>query len=134
MLAELTKCAPELSRWVHFLYGSPSKLFFGDTVIFSRTGTHQGDPLAMHLFCIAIHPTISALRDKYKEHPVHAWYADDGAIVLPRRDVHSLIYDLQRTGSPNRYEPQPHKNNCMVDKNYPKLGHAALLHPFCQSN
>ena len=46
MLEEVATHFPECFAWVKSCYGDPSWLKFGESVIMSATGLHQGDPLA----------------------------------------------------------------------------------------
>ncbi|WP_131828452.1 reverse transcriptase domain-containing protein, partial [Mycobacteroides abscessus] len=56
MLEQVAKVFPEYYRWVEFRYGQPSNLLAGETIIFSTTGVHQGDPLGPLLFSLAMLP------------------------------------------------------------------------------
>ena len=58
MLAQVKEHFPELLPWVSTCYGSPSHLLFGDKVIASGTGLHQGDPLASLEFTLALYPVL----------------------------------------------------------------------------
>ena len=49
---------PDILRWVLGMtcYGTNAVLMFGDTIIVSECGSHQGDPLASLLFSLTLHP------------------------------------------------------------------------------
>lgn len=85
--------APDLSRWVHFSYASPSHLHFGPHIISSQNGTQQGDPLGMLLCCLALHPTLQSLQNTFQL-PLHLWYADDGNLITPRAQTHDILHFL----------------------------------------
>ena len=49
---EIERLFPECLSWVMTCYGVEAELVFGDTVICSSVGFHQGDPLASLLFSL----------------------------------------------------------------------------------
>ena len=61
MLCEVAKKIPELYRYCHLSYSSPSSLKFGEWCIESQEGVQQGDPLGPMLFCLTIHPLLCSL-------------------------------------------------------------------------
>ena len=67
--------APEIYSFVHSAYGDPSSLFCGDTILLSKEGVQQGDPLGPLLFCLMIHPMILQLRSEFR-----VFYLDDGSL------------------------------------------------------
>ena len=72
---------PELAAWVEASYGIRALLNFGVNTILSCVGVHQGDPLGVLLFCLALHPLISRLRDIAPDLKMNSWFADDGTAV-----------------------------------------------------
>lgn len=89
---------PQVARLVHFTCGRPSNLFFGRYTLQSASKTHQGDPLAMHLEALAIHPFLRQLHRSFPHAAMQAWYADDGNIILPSRDAPRLLITIARDG------------------------------------
>jgi hypothetical protein len=82
------KFAPWLSPWVEYLYGDDSDLLFGDVLIKSREGTHQGDPLAPMLFALVVHLIVLELDEKVPGLQANKWFLDDGALA---GDAESLV-------------------------------------------
>ena len=62
MLNEVRLRCPELARFAYFLYARPAVLYFGASIIYSCSGTHQGCPLGPLFFNLGIHPMLEALR------------------------------------------------------------------------
>lgn len=77
VLAEFILRVPLIARWIHYIYGNAPYLLFGPYRLRSQTDT-QGDPLAMLLFAIDLHPLFLELTVRFPALPLHAWYADDG--------------------------------------------------------
>ena len=72
---------PDILKWVLTCYGSVSILVFGDTVIRSECGFHQGDPLASLLFSLTLHPIIEQINNDVPGLKLNAWYLDDEAVA-----------------------------------------------------
>jgi hypothetical protein len=60
MLEQVAQVIPEIHKFCCLSYDQPSTLQFGDYTISSEVGVQQGDPLGGLLFCIGIHPILSA--------------------------------------------------------------------------
>ena len=58
---EVEEHFPEMLNWVMTCYKNQAKLIFGNTVILSWAGFHQGDPLASLLFSLGAHPVIKRI-------------------------------------------------------------------------
>lgn len=52
MLQAVDVHIPSFSRYIRSMYGSASKLFCGEHIIYSRMGCHQGDVLGTPLFAL----------------------------------------------------------------------------------
>ncbi|KMS64974.1 hypothetical protein BVRB_040730, partial [Beta vulgaris subsp. vulgaris] len=61
MLGEVASRIPELYKFCHLSYSSPSTLKFGEWCVESQVGIQQGDPLGPLLFCLSIHPLLMSL-------------------------------------------------------------------------
>ena len=65
---------PAVAKILINCYRNPACLFVGSTVLLSREGTTQGDPLAMMMFGLATLPLIKAVKTL---DTVQCWFADD---------------------------------------------------------
>ena len=63
---------PEIYKFFHLAYNSPSILKYHNRQILSQEGAQQGDPLGALLFCLTIHPLLSTLSS-----PLVLGYMDD---------------------------------------------------------
>ncbi|GJS12032.1 putative reverse transcriptase domain-containing protein [Tanacetum coccineum] len=98
LLYEVRVWCPSISLWVDFLYGQATRLYIGDTHIWSATGVQQGDPLRPLLFALVLHPLIHKIRDSCKL-LLHAWYLDDGTVIGDSEEV-SRVLDIIKVSGP----------------------------------
>ena len=101
MFAEVRKTFPEISRWVENIYGSEAHLNHGDTTIKSKTGLHQGDPLAVLLYAVAAHPVVLRVKEEVPNLKQNAWFLDDGALAGNREDLKKVV-DIIKEEGPQR--------------------------------
>jgi hypothetical protein len=79
------------------------------TVLLSREGVTQGDPLSMVLYGLSLTPLAEAIR---REVPtvVQPWYADDAAMAGPVDDIATAQRLLLELGPRRGYFPEPEKS------------------------
>ena len=72
-LTEVMEKCPQIYPMMRQGYGFDSPIYYGANKLLSRTGLHQGDPLASLAFSVAINPIISSISSEF-----NVWYLDDG--------------------------------------------------------
>ena len=87
VLAAVLEHSPGLYPFVHFVYSSPSSLFWSDRTVDSAEGVPQGDPLGPLLFCLCIHDLGAQFRSE-----LALLYLDDGTLG---GNVEDLKHDLE---------------------------------------
>nr|GEY41154.1 putative reverse transcriptase domain-containing protein [Tanacetum cinerariifolium] len=97
LLHEVRVKCPSISLWVDFLHGRASRLYIGDTHIWSVTKVQQGDPLGPLLFALILHPLLHKIKDSYKL-LLHAWYLDDGAVIGYSEEVVRVLDIIKVSG------------------------------------
>jgi hypothetical protein len=80
ILERVCEHAPPAARFVHAIYGGQPYVVAGRTLLLSRQGTQQGDPLGMLLFALAIQPLILRVQSEC-DLELNLWYANDGTLV-----------------------------------------------------
>ena len=84
---EVKKHFPELSHLVANCYGVAAKLVYGDSIIHSTRGFHQGDVVATLLFSLLNHPVVLKIQEQVLELLLNGWILDDGALGGPAAAV-----------------------------------------------
>ncbi|GKC30260.1 hypothetical protein Tco_1037554 [Tanacetum coccineum] len=97
LLHEVRVKCPSISLWVDFLYGQASRLYLGDTHIWSATEVQQGDPLEPPLFALILHPLLHKIKDSCKL-LLHAWYLDDGTVIGDSEEVARVLDIIKLLG------------------------------------
>ena len=82
-------------------YGCEAELLLGETIILSKTGFHQGDPLAPLLFSLTLQPIVNKIKEKVPSLSANEWYLDDGALAGKVEELRTVI-DIIQTHGPQR--------------------------------
>ena len=99
-LSEIRTHFPDLSRWLESCYGQESHLIFGDKIIQSTQGFHQGDPLASLMFAMGIQPVIQKIQENVPDLDLNTWFQDDGVLAGRGRDIRKAVQILREEGEP----------------------------------
>ena len=97
-LQEAQQHFPELLPWLSTSYGAPSLLIFGSTTIWSKTGFHQGDPLASLEFSLVLRPVTMQIQDRVPSLDLNPWLLDDGTLVGTIPELRQAVDIIQEAG------------------------------------
>jgi Reverse transcriptase (RNA-dependent DNA polymerase) len=91
---QVREICPEIGHYVSACYGGEGYLFVGEHLITASRGVHQGDPLGLLLFALAIHPFLVSIRERFPG-ILQGWYLDDGNLIgdtdVIRRVIHAVV-------------------------------------------
>ena len=79
------------------------------TLLHSKGGITQGNPLAIKLFGTALTTLVELLQKDYPDVLI-PWYADDAAIVGPVKRNAQLLNQITKYGPDYGYYPEPAKS------------------------
>ena len=96
--AEVEKLFPDCLKWVMTCYGIEAELNFGNRVISSSTGFHQGDPLASLLFSLTLHPVIEQIKRENPHLLLNEWFLDDGVLIGKKQELQAAIDIIEEQG------------------------------------
>jgi hypothetical protein len=88
------------------------------TVLLSREGVTQGDPLSMILYGLSLTPLAEAIR-RAVPNTAQPWYADDNAVVGPVSSLATAQRLLPQLGPRRGYFPEPEKSILIVPSDTP---------------
>ena len=100
VLERVANLFPECLAWAATCYGTSSWLKFGDYLIESATGLHQGDPLAGLLFCLVLMTVVDAIETEVPTLVLNAWYLDDGHLIGTKAELAQVVDIIVREGEP----------------------------------
>ena len=89
---------PDILKWVLTCYSSASFLVFGDSIIMSECGFHQGDPLVSLLFSLTLHPIIEKINSDVPGLSLNEWYLDDGTVAGKKEQLQQVVDILLEHG------------------------------------
>jgi hypothetical protein len=111
---EVRRLFPELARWFESTYGTQAELIFGEAVILSCEGFHQGDPLACLFFAVVLHPIIMKIASDVPDLLLNGWFLDDGSLIGKLEDLSAAVNIIRQEGptkglflSTSATSPQP---------------------------
>lgn len=125
MLEQVRKFSPQLSAYVEFCYGTPSRMYFGEHFFSCSTGVQQGDPLGPLLFSLTLQPLLLDLKAYVPDLVLNAWFLDDGSLI---GDIASLsaAWNIIKTKGPLLgLFPNPSKSELFWPTPHPDI--AALI-------
>ena len=102
---------PAIAKLLINCYRKSSSLFVGGTVLLSREGTTQGDPLAMAMFGLATVPLIQRIQTA---HTIQCWFADDAAAGGRLSNLLQWWRLLEKIGPQHGYFPNEIKTYLVV--------------------
>ena len=95
---EVRRLFPELARWFESTYGTQAELMFGEAVIRSCDGFHQGDPLACLFFAVVLHPIIMKIASEVPDLLLNGWFLDDGSLMGKLDDLSTAVNIIRQEG------------------------------------
>ena len=97
---EVEKLFPACLKWVLTCYKNEAQLNFGNRVISSRTGFHQGDLLASLLFSLTLHPIIKNIKRELPALILKECFFDDGILAGTRQELQTVVDIMLEQGPP----------------------------------
>ena len=98
MFREVRNLFPELAKWIEITYGHQAELIFGEAIILSCQGVHQGDPLACLLFAVVLHPIIKRIAEEVPDLLLNGWFVDDGGGAGRLGDLSRMVDIILQDG------------------------------------
>ena len=93
MLEAIRQHCPKASAWAEYCYSRHSHLFFGVDRIPSEEGAQQGDPLALLLFGLVLHPLLLLVKEECPTLLLNVAYLDD-VTLAGSKAVLQCAYDI----------------------------------------
>ena len=88
---EVDQHFPDCIKWILTCYNMDAQLVFGDRIILSRMGFHQGDPLAGLLFSLVLQPIIDRINAEVPTLKFNGWFLDDGTVVGTKEELQRVV-------------------------------------------
>jgi hypothetical protein len=105
MLLQVEEHCPGLLPYFYVCYRGLAHMYLSEATVPATSGVHQGDPLRLLLFAIAIHPLIASLGARFSNQ-LHAWFLDDGSVVGEADGVMGVLSAVIRAGPDSWISPQ----------------------------
>jgi hypothetical protein len=110
ILERVREQAPPAARFVQASYGKQPYVVAGTTLLLSRQGMDQGDPLGMLLFALSIQPLVLRIQSEC-DLELNLWYADDDTLVGSVAEVAKAYQILKDEGPKYCVFLVPHKTS-----------------------
>ena len=91
------------------------------SILYSREGVTQGDPLSMFVYALATIPLMEAVG--HSTNGVDVWYADDASACAPLSELQNWFDSLLHIGPDYGYHPEPTKCIVVVNDSYLPLAY-----------
>ena len=114
-LLNILHLCPSIARFLINSYRSEVNLYIGGTMLKSKEGTTQGDPLGMVMYALASLPLIQSLSDP---NILQVWYADDASCSGKLKDIRTWWDSLVSTGPSYGYFPNASKTYLLVKEDH----------------
>ena len=108
--SEIRTHFPEISRWFETCYSVQAELLWGQSVILSCTGFHQGCPLAGIGCALVIQPVALRIQQEVPRLKAHAWFQDDVNLVGKKTDLAKALSIIKDDGPPRGLHLKPKKS------------------------
>ncbi len=104
---------PRCSRFLFNTYRGWAPLIMkgSSTILYSKEGVTQGDPLSMFVYDVGTYPLIN--RIGRPRNGIQVWYADDAELGALKKWFHILLEEGPNYG----YYPEPKKSFLVVSEN-----------------
>ena len=109
---------PRCSRFIFNTYRgwAPLVMTNSNTLLYSKEGVTQGDPLSMFIYAVGTLPLIRSLH--HPERRIQVWYADDASAGAALEELKEWLSDLMRLGPSYGYYPEPKKSVLVVSSKF----------------
>ena len=123
ILKKVKEQVPMLYPMVWQSYATVSNLYFnGDTIIQSREGVQQGDPLGPFLFSLGINDLMKSCTSEFS-----AWYLDDGTLAGSPDTIHADFKRIQEASDTLGLQVNPSKCEVFFSNNADQQTNLAAL-------
>ena len=110
---------PRCSRFLFNSYRGWGSLVVrgSSSLLYSKEGVTQGDPLSMFMYAVSSVPLINSLNDPVGMRK-QVWYADDASACADFSSLREWFEQLKANGPKYGYFPKPSKSFLVVDENW----------------
>ena len=115
---------PRCSQYLFNTYKgwAPLVLKGSASMLHSKEGITQGDPLSLFIYAIATLPLINTVDHPYQGFQV--WYVDDASACAKLVSLKDWLLKLMKCGPSFSYYPEPNKSFIVVKENFMEEAHS----------